>query len=66
MALIYAGVRARAWDNPTPSETFDGVGMLMMRPGLALFLYGIRSIPGEGGFVSSKVLIPGLSGCHDR
>ena len=32
--------------------------MLLMSPGLALFLYGISSIPGEGTFVSKKVLVP--------
>jgi len=33
-----------------------------MSPGLALFLYGISSIPGEGTFFSSKVIIPGTLG----
>ena len=35
-------------DNPTPSETFDFVGMLLLSPGLALFLYGVSSIPEAG------------------
>ena len=61
VALIYAGF-ALERDNPTPSETFDWVGMLMMSPGLALFLYGISSIPGEGGILHAKVLVPGLIG----
>jgi energy-coupling factor transporter transmembrane protein EcfT len=60
LALAYA-----AWalpkDRPEPSESFDWVGMLMS-PGLALFLYGISSIPGEGTFFSSKVIIPGTLG----
>ena len=29
----------------TPSESFDFVGMLLLSPGLALFLYGVSSIP---------------------
>ncbi len=33
-------------DNVEPSETFDFVGMLLLSPGLALFLYGVSSIPG--------------------
>jgi EmrB/QacA subfamily drug resistance transporter len=36
--------------------------MLMMSPGLALFLYGVSSIPGEGGIGHTKVLLPGLVG----
>jgi len=36
--------------------------MALMSPGLALFLYGISSIPGEGTFFSSKVIIPGTLG----
>ena len=52
---------AYAWwalpsDAPQPSESFDFVGMLMMSPGLALFLYGVSSIPGEGTFFSAKVI----------
>ena len=34
----------------------------MMSPGLALFLYGVSSIPGEGGIGHAKVLIPGFIG----
>ena len=45
-------------DNPTPSESFDFVGMLLMSPGLALLLYGVSSVPGEGTVASAKVLAP--------
>ncbi len=61
VALIYAQF-ALAKDAPQPSESFDFVGMLMMSPGLALFLYGVSSIPGEGGIGHTKVLLPGLGG----
>ena len=43
-ALIYAFI-VLPKDNVTPSESFDFVGMLLLSPGLALFLYGISSIP---------------------
>ncbi|WP_317983783.1 DHA2 family efflux MFS transporter permease subunit [Nocardioides campestrisoli] len=33
-------------DDVEPSETFDFVGMLLLSPGLALFLYGVSSVPG--------------------
>jgi EmrB/QacA subfamily drug resistance transporter len=61
VAIIYAQF-ALAKDAPHPSESFDFVGMLMMSPGLALFLYGVSSIPGEGGIGHTKVLLPGLLG----
>jgi EmrB/QacA subfamily drug resistance transporter len=60
-ALVYAFL-VLPKDAPHPSETFDFVGMLMMSPGLALFLYGVSSIPAEGEVSSPKVLIPGIVG----
>ncbi|HET7431194.1 MAG TPA: DHA2 family efflux MFS transporter permease subunit [Nocardioides sp.] len=32
-------------DHVEPSESFDFIGMLLLSPGLALFLYGVSSIP---------------------
>jgi EmrB/QacA subfamily drug resistance transporter len=61
IALIYALV-VLPKDSPHPSESFDFVGMLMMSPGLALFLYGISSIPAAGTVDTPKVLIPALIG----
>ncbi|PSL02090.1 EmrB/QacA subfamily drug resistance transporter [Haloactinopolyspora alba] len=45
-------------DAPTPSESFDWTGMLLMSPGLALFLFGVSSIPEEGTAASTRVLVP--------
>src|SRR6201990_3501982 len=61
IALVYAFL-ALPKDSPHPSESFDFVGMLMMSPGLALFLYGVSSIPAEGKIGAPKVLIPGIIG----
>jgi EmrB/QacA subfamily drug resistance transporter len=61
IALVYAFF-ALPKDSPHPSESFDLVGMLMMSPGLALFLYGVSSIPAEGRLGAPKVLIPGIIG----
>jgi EmrB/QacA subfamily drug resistance transporter len=61
IALIYA-LAALPKDSPRPSESFDFLGVLMMSPGLALFLYGISSIPVEGKVGTPKVLIPALIG----
>ncbi len=44
-AIIYAWIVLDK-DSPQPSESFDFLGMALMSPGLALFLYGVSSIPG--------------------
>ena len=61
IALIYAQV-VLPKDEPHPSESFDVVGMLLLSPGLAAFLYGVSSIPEEGTVASAKVLAPALIG----
>lgn len=61
IALVYA-LTALPKDQPHPSESFDFLGVLMMSPGLALFLYGVSSIPAEGKIGTPKVLIPALIG----
>ncbi|MFD0361414.1 DHA2 family efflux MFS transporter permease subunit [Nocardia sp. GCM10030253] len=49
-------------DNPEPSESFDFLGMLLASPGLALFLFGVSSIPEQGTIASAKVLTPAAIG----
>lgn len=49
-------------DKPEPSESFDFLGMLLASPGLALFLFGVSSIPEAGTVTAKKVLIPGILG----
>jgi EmrB/QacA subfamily drug resistance transporter len=44
IAVVYAAI-VLPRDNVSPSETFDFVGMLLLSPGLALFLFGVSSIP---------------------
>jgi len=61
LAVIYA-IIVLPKDSPEPSESFDFVGMLMMSPGLALFLYGVSSIPEEGTFAAPKVWVTMLIG----
>jgi EmrB/QacA subfamily drug resistance transporter len=56
VAVAYA-VMALPKDNPTPSESLDVLGVILMSPGLALFLYGVSSIPGEGTMNSPKVYL---------
>ncbi len=61
VALVYAWW-ALEKDSPEPSESFDFLGMLMLSPGLASFLYGVSSLPGEGSFGATKVWVPMLIG----
>nr|WP_205864439.1 DHA2 family efflux MFS transporter permease subunit [Planosporangium mesophilum] len=61
ITLIYAQW-ALAKDNPEPSESFDFIGMLMLSPGLALFLYGVSSLPEAGTVADNKVWLPMLVG----
>ncbi|GAA6527256.1 DHA2 family efflux MFS transporter permease subunit [Intrasporangium sp. DVR] len=61
VAISYAWF-ALPRDRPEPSESFDVIGMLLMSPGLAAFLYGVSSIPEEGTFFSAKVGVPATIG----
>jgi len=60
-ALVYAFL-ALPKDAPSPSESFDFLGMLLLSPGLALFLFGVSSIPAEGTVAATRVLVPGFVG----
>jgi EmrB/QacA subfamily drug resistance transporter len=60
-ALVYAALVLDK-DAPTPSESFDFVGMLLLSPGLALFLYGVSSIPEAGTVWDTKVLVTAFIG----
>ena len=61
-AVVYAWFVLEK-DAPEPSESLDVVGMLLMSPGLALFLYGASSLPSHGGDLSDPhVWVPALVG----
>jgi len=61
ISLVYAAY-VLPKDNPTPSESFDFIGMALLSPGLALFLFGVSSIPQENTVAAARVLIPGIIG----
>ena len=61
IALVYAQF-ALPKDAPHPSESFDFVGMLMLSPGLALFLFGVSSLPETGTITATKVWVTMLIG----
>ena len=61
VALVYAYF-VLAKDDPQPSESFDWLGMVMMSPGLALFLFGVSSIPSKGTVSAPRVWVSMLIG----
>src|SRR5690348_2542509 len=62
LAILYAW-RVLPGDSPEPSESFDFLGMALMSPGLALFLFGVSSLPQEqGDFSAPRVWASMLAG----
>jgi len=62
IALIYAYF-ALAPDTAHRSESLDLLGVALMSPGLALFLFGVSSLPSEGGdFGAPRVWVSMLIG----
>lgn len=49
-------------DHPARSETFDAVGVLLLSPGLAMFLFAASSVPGRGTVADRHVVIPAIIG----
>jgi len=43
-------------------ERFDTLGIALLSPGLALFIYGLAKSSGSGGFGAPAVLVPALAG----
>lgn len=57
IALV-AAAKLLPQDEASPSQAFDFVGMLLLSPGLALFLFGVSSIPETGTIAATRVLVP--------
>ncbi|HTX96164.1 MAG TPA: DHA2 family efflux MFS transporter permease subunit [Mycobacterium sp.] len=55
-AIVFPG------DHPARSETFDLIGVLLLSPGLATFLFAVSSIPGRGTVADRHVVIPAAIG----
>lgn len=61
LAFVYAWFVLRN-DEETTRPSVDVVGLLLLSPGLALFLYGVSSSAEHGTFVAKGVLIPAIIG----
>jgi len=62
-ALVFA-LRVLPKDQPSVTESFDFMGMLLLSPGLALFLFGVSSIAegGEGASFGPRVWVSATIG----
>lgn len=49
-------------DEPKPGHRLDWKGLLLLSPGLAIFVYGLAETASEGGFGSAKTLGPVVVG----
>jgi EmrB/QacA subfamily drug resistance transporter len=62
IAALTMSLRVLPRDVTSTHERFDALGLALLSPGLALFIYGLAKSSGSGGFGSSAVLVPGLVG----
>jgi EmrB/QacA subfamily drug resistance transporter len=62
IAALALSLRILPRDVTSRHERFDTLGLALLSPGLALFIYGLAKSSGSGGFASSSVLVPGLAG----
>jgi EmrB/QacA subfamily drug resistance transporter len=49
-------------DEPAAHERLDWLGLLLLSPGLAAFVYGLAETASSGGVGSAKALVPMLAG----
>ncbi len=62
IAALTASFRILPRDVAQHEHRLDWQGLLMLSPGLALFIYGLAKTNGAGGFGSAQVLVPALVG----
>jgi EmrB/QacA subfamily drug resistance transporter len=59
---LAAAMRLLPRDEPAPHERLDWLGLLLLSPGLAAFVYGLAETASSGGVGSAKALVPMLAG----
>jgi EmrB/QacA subfamily drug resistance transporter len=62
IVALLSSSRVLPRDTPSPHETLDLLGLFLLSPGLALFIYGLAKTSSAGGFGSAQVLVPLLIG----
>src|SRR4051794_3888858 len=58
IVAMFFSLRVLPRDRPAPHETLDALGLVLLSPGLALFIYGLAKTSSAGGFGSAQVLLP--------
>ena len=61
LALVMT-VRILPRDEPHPGHSLDAVGLALLSPGLAAFIYGLAEAGSAGGFGAPEVLLPSGAG----
>ncbi|SOX56135.1 MFS transporter [Mycobacterium ahvazicum] len=61
LAIVLAAITFPK-DRPAPAERLDIVSVLLLPPGVTLFLAGVSSIPAQGTVGSPTVLVPTIMG----
>jgi MFS family permease len=61
-AALFMAQRFLDTDKPRPTERLDVLGLAMLSPGLALFVYGLAETGPVGGFNDPKVWGPMIVG----
>jgi EmrB/QacA subfamily drug resistance transporter len=59
---IAAALRLLPRDHPAPHERLDWLGLVLLSPGLAAFVYGLAETASSGGIGSARALVPMLAG----
>jgi EmrB/QacA subfamily drug resistance transporter len=62
IVAIIAALRLLPRDEPAPHERLDWLGLLLLSPGLAAFVYGLAETASSGGIGSARALVPMLAG----
>jgi EmrB/QacA subfamily drug resistance transporter len=61
IAALTLSLRVLPRDVPQPSHALDVLGLALLSPGLAAFIYGLAQ-SGTGGFGQADVLVPAITG----
>ncbi|MDQ8045752.1 MAG: DHA2 family efflux MFS transporter permease subunit, partial [Patulibacter sp.] len=59
---LFLAQRFLAKDQPKAHHKLDWLGLVMLSPGLALFVYGLAETSSKGGFGSAQTVIPVIAG----
>ncbi len=62
IVAIYLAQRFLDADESKPGHKLDWTGLLLLSPGLAIFVFGLAEIASEGGFGSAKTVGPVIVG----